>query len=400
MWPFEDARSTVLSHAQPLSSESVVLEAALGRCLSAPFVARLDNPAFDNSSVDGYAVRAAEVSAGVLLPLQATVNAGSSAPELPPGACMAVFTGAPLPVGADAVVMQEDAERGDGEVRFKHALPAGSNVRLQGEEYRVGDPLLPIGTPVTPPVVALLAMNGATSAPVHRSPSVCIVSTGNELAEPGQARGPNQVYDGNGPGLMAAARSLGISDARPSRVVDREDLLRVALKDALSEADVVVTSGGVSVGEKDLIKGVWAELGVEQVIWQVAMRPGKPFYFGVGHGKLVFGLPGNPVSALVCFHLFCRPALLKLMGFGEEALKPICARLTAETACQAERTDFIRGRLAADGDGLSATPLRDQGSHMLGGLASANCLIRIPPGSEAMLSGAQVEAYSINWTPV
>ncbi len=318
LWPFEDARSAVLARAKPLGSIVLPLESALGLCLAEPFFAGVDNPAFDNSAVDGFAVRAESVTAGMELPIQATVSAGLAAPSLAPGHAIAIFTGAPMPAGADAVVMQEDAEQLGERVRIFVAPTVDEFVRHRGEEYSAGDRLLEPGTCVTPPGVGVLASNGASQATVYRPPAVRVVSTGNELTAPGSERGPNEIFDGNGPALLAAVKALGIREAALSRVPDYREALLGELREALGEADVVITSGGVSVGAKDLIKDVWEELGVERIVWQVAMRPGKPFYFGVGRGKLVFGLPGNPVSALVCFNLFCRPALLRMMGFGEE----------------------------------------------------------------------------------
>jgi molybdopterin molybdotransferase len=390
---FEEARNAVLAHTATLDSEIVPIASALGCCLSAPFAARIDNPAFDNSAVDGYAVRAADAVRGTCLPLQSVVSAGSPAPELQPGYCIAIYTGARLPQGADAVVMQEDVERRNGEVLFQTSPKVGEFVRRQGEEYRTGDSLLPLGTPVSPAVIALLASNGSVMVPAYRHPKVRIVSTGSELAEPGETRGDNHVFDGNGSGLVAAIRALGVREVSLSRVPDSHELLHTAFTNALAESDVIISSGGVSVGERDLVKAVWAELGVEQVFWQVSIRPGKPLFFGVGHGKLVFGLPGNPVSALVCFHLFCRPALLKLMGYGHETLSPVLAKLQGPAERQTNRTDFQRGMLA---DG-KVQPLPGQWSNFLAGLASCNCLIRVPPGPSPVPGGHMVDVYPMHW---
>lgn len=398
-WPFEDARSTVLSHAKPLGNVKEPLESALGLCLAEPLFARVDSPAFDNSAVDGFAVRSEEVAAGTVLPVQATVSAGSVAPSLSPGHAIAILTGAPMPPGANAAVMQEDTERVGDQVRFLCSPKVDDFVRRRGEEYAAGDRLLGPGTRITPPVIGVLAANGLTQATVYRPPVVRVVSTGNELVAPGSERGPSEIFDGNGPALLAAVEGLGVREVRLSRARDRKEALLLELGEALDQADVVITSGGVSVGAKDLIKDVWKELGVEQVVWQVAMRPGKPFYFGVGRGKLVLGLPGNPVSALVCFHLFCRPALQMMMGFGEEQIQPVVAKLTKEVRPQPDRTDFQRGILTEGEHCFLAEPLTNQGSHMLGALAAANCLICIPPGENPLTEGSDVETYPLGWWP-
>jgi molybdopterin molybdotransferase len=395
---FEKARSIILDRVRPLEKSNTWLNEGLGSFLAEDLRAQVDNPRFDNSSVDGYAARADDLSPGVILPLQDDIaGAGEPRLALEKGHVMRIFTGAQIPKGADCVVMQEDVEVDAGGILFSESSEAGSFIRRKADEYAKGDLLLPAGTPITPPVSALLAANGLAGVMSFGTPRVHILSTGNELAGPGDSLTESQIYDGNGEGLLAAVKGLGISHVELGRCRDDFDALRRCLEGAIEGSDVLITSGGVSVGAKDLVKDVWREIGAKELIWQVSIRPGKPFYFAMHGNKTIFGLPGNPVSALVCFQLFVRPALLKMMGAPDKALEPVSATLTSGVARQPNRTDFARGILRAAGGGYSANPLKSQDSHMLTGLVRANCLLCIPPGRGNLRSGEPVDAYAIDW---
>jgi molybdopterin molybdotransferase len=386
---YEEAVRLIAERTPPLEAETVPLERAGGRFLAEPLVARLDSPGFDNSAVDGYAVRGQRPYRIV-----GSVAAGqSSEAHLQPGQAVRILTGAPVPPGTESVVMQEDVEVDSGRLCVNAPIKPGSHIRRRGEEYRAGDFLLKSGIAVSPAVVANLASNGLDHVAVGRAPRVAILATGDELVRPGQPLGKGQIYNSNAPSLSAAARLLGCSVRHFG--IQRDDLESTAsvLQEALEASDVVVTTGGVSVGDRDLVRPALATLGVEEVFWKVAIKPGKPVVFGTSGSKMVFGLPGNPVSALVTFFLFVRPALMRLMG----AVEPSDERFTAELACdlrkQPGRTEFVRAKR----DGQKVVPTEGQGSHMLGGLVQADCLIYLASELTKANAGDTVEAILLNW---
>ena len=394
MVSFEAARSQVLGAARPGPVSFAQVDAdAVGRFLAEPLVARVDSPPFTNSAVDGYGVIAAD-GAGRRR-LVAAVAAGETPTEaVGVGEAARVLTGAPVPTGVDAVAMQEECQvKGDSVV--VPDLSPGANVRQRGEEYRAGDPLLPAGTQVTPAVLGLLAANGVGEFASRGFPSVEIVATGSELVPLGQSLGPGQVYDSNGVALAAAVRALG-GDPRRHSVDDDSARLRERLRQSLADADVLITTGGVSVGDRDLVKETLEELGVVREFWRIHMKPGKPVYFGTRGHQLIFGLPGNPVSALVTFHLLVRPALLAMAGATmEEPLLP--ARLGRAVRKREGRAEFVRGRLANQDGALVVTPTEGQGSHMVGGIASADALIHLPAGECELPKGAPVPVSMLRW---
>ncbi len=399
MITFDEALRIVLAEATPLTeTHEIALDHALGRGMAAPLVARVDNPRFDNSAVDGYGVRLADLPGP--LPLVGAVGAGDAELDrLDRPAALRILTGAPVPTGVDAVVMQEDCRVKGGAITVVGTVEMGANIRRKGEEYRVGGRLLPAGTQITPPVAGLMATNGIERVEVRREVRVAVVTTGSELVTTGGNLGPTQIYESNSMALRFAVRSLGAS-VRIEHVVDDETLTRDVLSKALASSDVVVTTGGVSVGDRDLVKGVLANLGVEEKFWRINIRPGKPVYFGKLGRKLVFGLPGNPVSALVTFHLLVRPALRKMMGIVDPAGPRLPAILLQTLTKAAGRAEFIRGRMDASGERLKVTPDRARDSHMVGGIASADCLIELPAEAETVEAGTLVRVIPLHWGPV
>ena len=390
MLALEDARARVLEAIQPTPDvETVPVAEAAGRYLAERPVARVGSPAFDNSAMDGYAVRAEDLgAAGGELPVAATVAAGDDPEPLPVGSCARIMTGAAVPAGADAVVMQEKVAAADGAARFEGRPPAGNNIRRAGEDIAPGDGLAAAGERVSPALVSALATAGVAEVQVRRRPRAYVLSTGSELRDPGEAVGPGQIYDSNRAALMAMLRELDAQVTDGGCVPDELEALRAAFETAAGY-DLVITSGGVSVGEFDQVKRVLAEQG-EIGFWKAAIKPGKPFAFGRLGSAYFFGMPGNPVSALVTFQQFTRPAVIQWMGGS-----PCPVRIPAEAGADfqreaASRTEFLRARLQLEGGRLVATPLTRQGSGMIGGLSRAHGFIVVEAGSHGFGAGDQV----------
>ncbi len=401
---FEEAREIVLARARPLGVEQVELAQAWGRVLASPVRAAFDLPRFDNSAMDGFGVRIADVAAAsperpARLPVRATVHAGEAAgTALPTGAAVKLLTGAPVPAGVEAVVMREDTEEDDGLVRVRRAATAGENIRRRGEEYRAGETVLEAGTWITPPVVGLLATFGLTSVEVYVRPRVAVIVTGKELVQPGERLAAPQIYDANSFSLAGALAAWGLPASSLGRVSDDLAETREALAQALATAEVVLTVGGVSVGEHDWVKEACARCGVETQFWGVAMKPGKPTFFGLGRqGQLVFGLPGNPVAVLVAYHQFVKPALLAVLGVREVRPMVLTAELAAPVRKKRGRLEFLRGWAEVAEGRLVVRPTNGQDSHMLGGLASANCLLHVAAEAESLAVGESVRVQFLSW---
>jgi len=409
MISYQDALATVLSHALPLETMRVELGQLLGYFLAEPVVAGADSPLFDNSAVDGFGVHAADVTEAsptspVRLRLRTTIRAGDAAEgKLSPGSAVKVLTGAPMPCGVEAVVMREFCTESAGEVIVKQAVGTGEDIRGRGKEFRRGDEALPIGMRVTPPVVGLLATFGYTEFSVHRKPRVALIVTGNELVQPGRPLRPGQIYDSNSAMLVAALRGMGIEDCAVTQTRDEPASIKGQLTHDLESADAVVTVGGVSVGDYDFVKEVCDEIGVKTHLWQVAIKPGKPFYFGTiarGEGnreKLIFGLPGNPVSAALTFHEMVKPVLLKMMGAKDVSPVLLSATLATNLRKEAGRMEFVRGVVTREDGRLVVRPTPGQDSHMVSGLARANCLIHFPRAGELLAEGEEVTVELIDW---
>ena len=288
------------------------------------------------------------------------------------------------------MVMQEDV-RVDGNSIHVSVPPAtGDHIRRRGSDYRAGEFLLETGTQVSPAVVSLFAANGLLSATTPRVPRVAIISNGDELISSGGNLGPNQIYESNGPGIATAVRQIGARVSYQALVKDEPEMQEVSFAKALEDSDVLIVSGGMSVGDRDHARSVLTKIGMQEVFWRISMRPGKPVLFGTVGEKLIFGLPGNPVSSLVTFHLLVRPALLQLMGVKASEPK-LMARLAKPAIKAAGRTDFQRGHLLASATGSIVEPLDGQDSYRTGGLAIANCLIRLPSEATEIQEGHFVQ---------
>lgn len=387
-----EALELVLARAVPLEAEEVSLDAAAGRVLAAPASAAVDLPSFPASAMDGFALRAADTPG--TLPVVARIAAGRPVErELAAGEAMAIATGGVVPDGADAVVPIEDVLEQDAAVVVGSPVPAGANVRVRGGDLAAGEPVIAAGVRLGAVHLGALAAAGVTTVRCHRRPAVVVAVTGTELRRPGERLARGEIYDANGLILATQIASTGATVERLGPVADDVGATRVAIERGL-EADVLVTSGGVSVGVYDLVRSTEAELGVEEVFWRVAVRPGKPVAFGVRGRTLLFGLPGNPVSSLVGFELFVRPALLALQGLArpEPAFRP--GRLGLPVKLIA-RDSLLRARIRVEHGHVICDPLVGQESHMIAAAATADALVLVPRGDGELDAGAAVSYLSL-----
>jgi molybdopterin molybdotransferase len=383
-----DARAAVLTRAHPLPAEDVAVGQSVGRVLAADARAAVDLPPFDASAMDGFALRASDAPG--VLPVVARIAAGLPVDTpLAPGCAMGIATGGVVPTGADAVIPLEDVVDRDNEIELACSVDSGDNVRPRGGDLRAGDVVVARGTRLTPAQVGALAAAGCASVPCGRRPTVAVVATGTELRRPGEPLEPGQVYEANGSMLAAALTAANAVVDEVPFVVDDEAAHRQAVERAL-EADVVVTSGGVSVGPHDLVRAVERELGVDEVFWGVAVKPGKPVSFGVRGDTLVFGLPGNPVSSLVAAELFVRPALLALQGSADPGPPYEPGRLAREVRRNARRDELLRARRIAGDGAVVLEPVTGQESHMIARAATADALVLVPRGEGTLPAGAAV----------
>ena len=388
-----EAQAQVLRRAAPLEGEDVAVADAAGRVLLEDAAAAVDLPPFPSSAMDGFTLRA--VDAPATLPVAFRIAAGRPAPRpLQAGEAMAIATGGVVPDGADAVVPIEYVVEHDNEVAVEKAPAPGANVRPRGGDVRAGEVVVAAGVRLAPGAVGALAAAGIPAVRCGRRPRVAVLTTGTELARPGEALAPGQVYEANGAMLAAAVAAAGGSAELLASVEDTDEAHRAAIARGL-EADVLVTSGGVSVGPHDLVRRVETELGVEEVFWQVAVKPGKPVSFGVRGRTLVFGLPGNPVSSLVGFELFVRPALLALQGAAEPLPRFELGRLARTVARNPVRDEFLRARSRLDQDGVVLEPLDGQESHMIARAAAADALVLAPLGEGELQAGELVRYLAL-----
>jgi molybdopterin molybdotransferase len=392
----DEARRLIAERATPLPSEPVPLREALGRVLGADVTASDPVPGFDNSAMDGFAVRAADVrSASTGAPVALAVvdesRAGHPARrEVGEGEAIAISTGAPFPGGADAVVRLEDARAADGTVEVAVAVEAGLHVRRAGDDVTPGQVVMEPGTAIGPAELGVLASVGRVEVECTRAPRISVVTTGDELAEPGEPLPPGGVRNSNAYSIPALVERAGARLANLEVAADDAEATRDAIGRAL-DADVVVVCGGVSVGHHDHVRGAFSALGVEQVFWGVALRPGKPTAFGIAAaGTLVFGLPGNPVSAMVTFLLFVRPAVDAMLGADPRRHRATAA-LAEDYRKQPGRAHAVRCTLELHDHGWLARPTGDQASHILTSMLGAECLATIPSESGDVGAGTRVE---------
>ncbi|MGG7566195.1 molybdopterin molybdotransferase MoeA [Rhodovulum sp. DZ06] len=390
MLPVPEALARVLSLVEVLGEEDVPLTEAAGRVLARPVHALRTQPPFAASAMDGYAVKGAELRPGAVFTVVAESRAGEGAGRaLGPGEAIRIFTGAPVPEGADHVVIQEDVRRERDRITVLPTLGAGPNIRPAGLDFEEGQ-ALPVRR-LRPADIALLAAFNHASVPVRRKPVVALVATGDELVEPGQAPGPDQIVSSNSYGLHAMLRAHG---ADPRLLPIARDS-RAALTEALEAsrgADLVVTLGGASVGDHDLVAEVFGEGGLDLSFYKIAMRPGKPLMAGrIKDGPMMVGLPGNPVSAMVCGHLFLRPALDAFAGLPAGPLPRARAPLAAAVPATAGREHYARAALEDGPDGPRLRVFNRQDSSVLSLLADADALAVFPAGAPAMAAGEMAE---------
>ena len=393
----DEARARIVSAMRPTAPEVVGLSEAWGRVSALPVLARLTQPPADVSAMDGYALRAADGVAGASVLVIGAAPAGHPfAGTVGPGETVRLFTGSVMPEGADAILIQENATRADDVVRVDQAVRAGRHIRRAGQDFSAGDTLLPAGRRLGARDIGLAASGNHAWVTVHRRPVVAILATGDEINLPGDPIGPGGIVSSNSHALAALVRARG---GNPVVLpVARDDLASLArAADQVVGVDLLVTTGGASVGDHDLVQEGLGQRGLVVDFWKIAMRPGKPLIFGALGAVPVIGLPGNPVSALVCAILFLVPALDRLTGLPGQALPTLGVRLGAAVAENDHRADFLRASLAPDADGtLLATPFGPQDSAMLRLMSLADALVLRPPHAAAAAAGSMVEAIRLD----
>lgn len=391
----ESARDAILANIARPDAEDVALRHVAGRTLADAVVARTDQPPFHSSAMDGYAVLSTDCTTpGVTLICVGEAAAGhGSARRLVSGEAIRIFTGAPLPAGADAVVIQEDTHReGDDRITLSESVAAAANVRPRAQDFANGDVVLAAGLRLAPRHVLLAAASGHAHVRCLRRPRVALLSTGDELVEPGEALRPGQIYASNAYGLAALVERFGgVADVIP-RASDTRESLNARIAEA-SAHDILVTIGGASVGEHDLVRDVLTTSGAHLDFYKVAMRPGKPVFFGRRDGganaQRILGLPGNPVSAMIAARVFLVPLLTALLGQDARSMTE-SATLASVLPANGPRTHFMRGRMGGASGERSVTPAPSQDSSMMRMLAESDCLIVVPPNAPAQAPGATV----------
>jgi molybdopterin molybdotransferase len=384
----EEAQERVLERARPLPPERVPIAEAGGRVTAEEVRARVDLPPFASSAMDGFAVRAADLPGTLRLVGESAAGRPFDG-QLEPGSAVAISTGAVVPEGADAIAPVEIVVRQDNGVEISQATQPGAHIRPRGGDIAAGEVVAQAGVRLSPGRLAAVAASGIAEVSCTRRPRVAVLATGSELVHPGGALRPGQIYETNGLMLSSALGAVGADLAVEPPVADDEQLLREALERGLA-ADVLVTSGGVSVGDHDLVRAAERELGVEEVFWRVSIKPGKPVSFGVRRGTLVFGLPGNPVSALVGCELFVKPALRALQGLPDPLPRFEPGRLAAGLRRNGERDEFVRARSRVGGDAVVLEPVTGQESHMIVRSAVADALVHVPRGNGELAAGSTV----------
>jgi molybdopterin molybdotransferase len=381
----EEAQELVLERVRPLDTEPVPIGAAIRRVTAQDVQARVDLPPFASSAMDGFAVRSADLP-GTLRIVGEAAAGRPYEKRLEPGCAVAISTGAVVPADADAVVPVERVVQSANTVEISEAARAGAHVRGRGGDVASGEVVMRAGTMLTPARLAAVAAAGVATVECRRRPRVGILATGSELVAPGEPLRAGQIYETNGLMLDASLSAAGADTVTEPSAADDEAVLREALERGLA-CDVLVTSGGVSVGEHDLVRAVERELGVEEVFWRVSIKPGKPVSFGVRGDTLVFGLPGNPVSALVGCELFVKPALRGLQGVAEPLPRFETGRLTIGLRRNAERDEFVRARVRTDANEVVLEPIVGQESHMIVRSSAADALVHVPRGNGELAAG-------------
>ncbi len=397
---FADARRLILEHTGLLGIERVQLLAAAGRVLAEAVAAPCDLPHCDLSAMDGYAVRTADCAPGATLAVTGFIAAGGRPqPAVAAGCAVKIMTGAPVPAGCDAVVPMEETEERPETVRILKAIALRQHIRFRAEDVARGDVVIPAGTLIRPPEISMLASLGKVMLPVYRRPRVAIVSTGDELVEPGEACEAGQIVNSNAFSLAAAVLECGgepflLGIARDERESHRQ-LLGAGL-----DYDALITSAGVSVGDRDLVREILAELGVQSIFWKAAIQPGRPLAFGLGDKTPVFSLPGNPVATLITFEMFVRPALLQMQGHPQPVRPTVTARLQEPAKKKPGRVRFLRVQVRASESGLVASISGDQNTGILRTMVRANGIGILPADRELFAAGEEIAIHLLDplWT--
>lgn len=389
-----DAKRMIYGRTPSMASERLPLAEALGRVLSASLYSPVDMPPFAQSAMDGYAIRFSE--AGLPLKVVGEAPAGVAPPVLDkPGTALRIFTGAAIPDGADTVVMQEKVRLSDGKLYLEDPdLKSGANVRPRASQTALGALVLPAGAQLSPAAIGLLAGLGISEAPVWAKPKVALIVTGRELVVPGMELQTGQIYESNSFTLSAALQELGIRPEQVFRCDDVEEEIVQCLKTALEHCDVVICTGGISVGDYDLVKKAMEPCGVETVFHKVKQKPGKPLFFGVNGEKCVFGLPGNPGSVLTCYYEYVEPLLLRMMGHTGDFPRSTRKILSEPVTKKAGLTLFLKGKMQGD----QVIPLHGQESYKMDGFALADCLIVLEESTTVAEKGQSVEVHLV--TPI
>ena len=393
MISIKEARNWVLDKSFVLDEMTVPTDLSVGYVLAQDVMAPMDMPSFRNSAMDGYAMLKSDLDAGLRRFMVAgEIQAGSTeSHRISSGEAYRIFTGALLPENADLVIIQENTNRGEEEVEVKlYENNEKENVREIGEQTRRGELLLGAGHEINPASVGLLASFGISSVMVIRQPRIGILTTGNELRQFGQDLRPGEIYESNSYSLKAALHSKAFNEIEALTVSDEKEKTIRDIKALLDRCDVVISSGGISVGKYDYVRDAMEQNGVEEVFYKINQKPGKPMFFGVRNEKLVFALPGNPASLLVCFYEYVLPSLRKLMG-KEHELRTVSCQLESDWHYKGSRPEFLRGRMK----GEKVSVLEGQSSFMLKSFADANCLIYIHGEKRALPAGTEVEVHPI-----
>jgi molybdopterin molybdotransferase len=393
---FEAARTMILENVIPLPPEAVSLLDVVGMVIAEDIRAPWDMPLWNNSAMDGFAVRAEDCVAGQTLTVDGYIPAGGSASGITvkPGGAVKIMTGAPAPVGCDAIVPIEETVEKNGKLILTGQVRPGDHLRIRGEDVSKGELVIAAGTALRPAEINMLASFGYRTAPVFRRPKVAILSTGDELVEPGEDIGTGQIFNSNDYSIAAAVKQLGGEPVLLGIARDDRQSLTEKIAAGLEE-DLLITTAGVSMGDHDLVCDVLEALQVERRFWKVDIKPGRPTAFGLKNGKPVFSLPGNPVSSMITFEQFVRPALLKMMGH-QRVIEPLVRAVMQETIKKKPgRVQFLRVRVAKDGQRLVASSSGDQNTGILRTLLRANGIAVLPADLEQLASGEEVDVQLI-----
>ena len=389
----EEARRGILDAIVPLPARRVSLGEVLNCFAAQDYFAKISLPGFDNSAMDGYAVIANSCQPGKPLRVVGEQPAGVDRKlRVAPGEAVRIFTGAPIPAGADAIVMQEDVTRDGDRIVVNERVGQGDFIRRKGCDLAEGQKILAAGERILPTIAALLASQGLSEVVIGGEVSAAVISTGDELAKPGEKLQPGQIYDSNSVLIDSLLKQTGVAKRLIEHCGDQRESLTAAFQRGVKH-DVMIICGGVSVGEHDLVKSVLQAIGGKIEMWRVSIKPGTPFLFGMVETCRVFGLPGNPVSAFITFRQFVRPAILKMMGASDNALQPsrVPARLAIDLRNDGDRPHYVRGKLQNG----TFSPIGRQESHALFGLRQADALFRLPAGIE-IKSGSMIEVERLD----